>query len=283
MNRLQRKCVIASAGFHLFLVLLLLIGPAFLSSRTKPDDMTVLDFVPVKTVDAMMSGGGNPRAQPPAPAPPAPQPAAQPAAPPPQPAPPKPAVKSEPAVKETVKSDPESLEVTKERRHKVEVSTTLVKRRTDDGAEAKARSEAQAREAAEARRATAAAIGRAVAGIQGGLSGSTTIELKGPGGGGVPYANWLQAVNSTYQRAWDVPSSLDENTPAVAASITIGRDGSVISARIIRSSGNSAADQSVQVTLERVRRVPPLPDEAQEDQRTVTINFINDKARRLLG
>ena len=39
MNRLQKKCFIASAGMHLLLVLILIIGPAFLSSKSKIEDI----------------------------------------------------------------------------------------------------------------------------------------------------------------------------------------------------------------------------------------------------
>ena len=63
MNRLQKKCFVASAGLHLLLGLILVIGPAFLVSQSKPDNMPVLDFVPLKTVDALMSGGGDPTAK----------------------------------------------------------------------------------------------------------------------------------------------------------------------------------------------------------------------------
>ena len=65
MDRLQKKCVFASAGIHLLLLLILLVGPAFMASRSKPDTMPVLDFVALKTVDDAMSGGGNPNAKPP--------------------------------------------------------------------------------------------------------------------------------------------------------------------------------------------------------------------------
>ena len=75
MNRLQKKCFIAATGFHLLLAAILIVGPAFLSSNPKTDDLPLLNFVPVKTVDSLMSGGGNPKAQPPpAVAQPAPQP-----------------------------------------------------------------------------------------------------------------------------------------------------------------------------------------------------------------
>ena len=112
-------------------------------------------------------------------------------------------------------------------------------------------------------------------------SGSTEIKLKGPGGGGVPYANFLEAVKSRYEHAWVVPDGITDNNPTVSTSITIARDGTVISARITRSSGDPGVDRSVRVTLERVKWAAPLPDDAREDQRTVQIDF-NVGARRAL-
>ena len=106
--------------------------------------------------------------------------------------------------------------------------------------------------------------------------------MKGPGGGGVPYANFLQAVKSRYQQAWIVPDGITDDNATVAASVTIARDGTVMSARITRSSGNAAVDRSVQVTLDRVKWAAPLPDDAKEDQRTVSINF-NVAAKRGTG
>src|SRR5690348_9438623 len=82
MNRLQKKCFIGSAGIHLLLVVILLVGPAFLSSKEKsyPIDNQTLNFFPSKLIDAAYAGGGNPN-----PKPPPPQPVhAEPAQPPPQ-------------------------------------------------------------------------------------------------------------------------------------------------------------------------------------------------------
>jgi TonB family protein len=176
--------------------------------------------------------------------------------------------------------EPESLEPAAKSKRKPQVNTTVVKRSTVSGAkDSRARDQArdQAREMAEARR----AIGQAVSGIEGGLSGSTSIELKGPGGGGLPYANWLQAVKSVYDRAWVLPEGVTDDSASTTVSVTIARDGRVISATIARFSGNATVDHSVQLTLDRVRFAAPLPDDAKEEQRTVTINF-NVKAK-LLG
>ena len=50
----------------LLLPLVLIVGPAFLPrDKHAEDNMPVLDFVAYKTVDAMVSGGGNPNAKPP--------------------------------------------------------------------------------------------------------------------------------------------------------------------------------------------------------------------------
>src|SRR5579862_8187810 len=93
MNRLQKKCFIASAGIHLLLALILVIGPGFIASRSKQDDVPILDFIPIKTVDELVSGGGNPKAKSapalPAQPEPQPQPPVPAAVPQPQPEPPK--------------------------------------------------------------------------------------------------------------------------------------------------------------------------------------------------
>jgi TonB family protein len=271
MNRLQKKCVIASAGFHLSLVLILIFGAAFFSSDSATKDVPIIDFIPLKTIDDARSGGGNPRAQPPpasqppAPQPPAPQPLTVQAA--------QPVTPVEPP-KDTT-PDPENVESKPKPRRKIEVNTNLVRSDPND----KASVEKRARD--ERRRAAATALSDAANGLKSSLSPSTTIEMRGPGGGGVPYANFLSAVKSIYTDAWLAPVGVTDDSATTTAEITIARDGRVISATITRFSGNSAVDQSVQATLDRVRVAVPLPDDAKEDRRTVTINF-NLKAK-LIG
>ena len=80
-------------------------------------------------------------------------------------------------------------------------------------------------------------------------------------------------MKSIYYRTWVVPDGLTDDNVKTEVSVTIARDGTVVSSRITRSSGNAAVDRSVQVTLDRVKRVAPLPDDAKENQRTVTISF----------
>ena len=49
MNRLHQKCFVASTGLHLLLLRDSVVGPAFLSSKSKSDSMPILDFHPLKT------------------------------------------------------------------------------------------------------------------------------------------------------------------------------------------------------------------------------------------
>ena len=257
MNRLQKKCFIASAGLHLLLVLVLLVGPAFGSSRSKMNDVPLIDFIPVKTVDGIVSGGGNRNAPLPAaltrpPAPPAPE------ATPPRPTPVEPA-----------KDDPPSLEPA---RHRVVPDLRPTVRNPNASANTKRPNTTQ-RDTGDRSREIAAEIGRTVRGIRGGLADSTSIELKGPGGGGVPYANWLSAVKSRYTEGGIVPDGIADDSATVTVTVTIARSGMVVSSSIVNRSGNPDVDQSVQMTLDRVRYAAPLPDTATESQRTVTIDF----------
>jgi colicin import membrane protein len=299
MDRLQKKCVFAATGLHLLLLLILLVGPAFVSSRSQPDNIPVLAFVPKETVDALILGGGNPNARP-LPAPPEkplpaqPAPVVKPLPPPPQPE----KVRAPDPPKEVIKEvsppkDPDSVEPSKVRKPNKPVVefTPVIRNPKDAKAEVKARADAQAREEAreqarqeaDRRRRAALAFGNAANSLEEGRSSRTTIEpLLGPGGGGPPYANFLAGVKTVYTDAWIVPDGVTDDSATVAASVTIARDGTVVSSRITRSSGNPAVDRSVQVTLDRVKQVVPLPKDAKENQRTVTINF-NVKAKRALG
>lgn len=275
MSRLEKKCFIVSGGMHLLLVTILLIGPAFLSSKSSVDNLPVLDFVPMKTIDAAFAGGGNPDAKPPPPAPlPAPpQPQVAPPLPQPQP---KIVAKPEPVkVSEPAKLTPDSFGLAADKKlRKPDVSTTLVARSgsaTKKTSASASGSEAQARADAKRR---SDQIGSAVRSIREGLSSSTTVEI-GPGGGGPTYANFLQAVRSVYARAWAgrVPAGATDIDTDAVASITINRDGTVASASITRSSGNAVVDQAVQGVLDRVRYVVPLPEDSKDQKREVTITF----------
>src|SRR5882672_11465268 len=73
MNRLGKKCVIATVGIHLLLLVTLIVGPAFFNPQPKTDDTQVLDVIPANLIDAAFNSGVK-NATPPAPTPVVPQP-----------------------------------------------------------------------------------------------------------------------------------------------------------------------------------------------------------------
>ena len=295
MNRLQKKCFIVATGLHLLLALILLIGPAFLTSSSKPEDVAVIEFLPDNLTDGQAQGGGSPNGGAPTPIPLPPQPT--PTVTPPTPAPaaeklPTPEPPKPPKVKPQEVTPPtddpaptESARTTKP--NKIEISTTPVIRKTDAKAIAQAKAAAEAKAAAKAaadqNSRIASALNSAASRIEGGVSKRTDIKLSpGSGGGGPSYGNWLSAIKKIYTDAWIVPDGVTDDSATVTATVTIARNGDVLTTSIVRASGNPIVDHSVKATLDRVTTTRPLPEGAKEDQRTVTINF-NVKAKLGLG
>ena len=259
MSRLYKKCFLASAGMHLLLFLILLIGPAFLMSRDKIDDLPTLDFIPAKLIDEQFYRMSSPAPQQRAPSPQPVQPK--------QPDPPKP-VKvpaSKPApIRPQPKPEPKYTPAD-------EIKVSLKPARTSS----KPRPKPQV---AQPRRDYAAAANTIRA-----ATSSTTIEMPSlPTGGGPSYANYAQAVKSIYERNWYPPDETSRDNALVKVQIVIARDGTILSSRIIGRSGDASVDASVEAALRRVTSVPPFPEGAKESKRTYTIGF-NLKARRAMG
>ncbi len=278
MNRLQKKCFIAAAGFHLLLLVILLVGPGFFAPRDKTDDITILNYVPANLIDAKMNGGGKPNVTPP--------PAqAQPTPPQPQPQPQEqktllqkilePATPKQPEVvpnleKTTVKVSNDTP--TKSAKPSIDVDLTPVKRTAKPG-KTKTDSSSQQQPAS-------TISGSSIASrIRGQLSGSTEVSIPGPGG--AAYANYADAVASIYYQAWILPDEAADDA-SVKVKITIARDGSVTAARITQPSGSAALNRSVQQTLNRVQSVAPFPEGAKDPDRTFLFEF-QPKFRKQIG
>jgi TonB family protein len=274
MNRLQKKCVIATAGFHLLLLLVLVFGSAFFSPRSKPDDTQLLDVIPANLIDAAFNSGVK-GATPPPPTPtvvPPPQPApptptVQPAPPPPAP---KPVVTPPPTLidrvekyfkPEPVKPMPDLTPVEKPAKsepHKIEPNLTPTIRTAPNNSVSKPQPNSRA-------------IDKVIANLKKNFSPGTTVDM--PGDSTVAYANYASVVKSVYDRAWTLPDSIANDDENVKVIVTIASDGTVISARIIERAGDAPVDASVQRTLDRVKFVAPFPEGSTDKERTYTINF----------
>jgi TonB family protein len=259
MNRLQKKCVIATAGFHLLLLVILFVGPAFFWSREKPDDMPVLDMIPANLVDATSTGIRG--AQPP---PPAPVPVVTP----PQSAPPepKPIVQPAPAPQPTISErleiffKPEPAKptptVTEDRPHTPKINLTPVTRTVPKNTSTPDNSKI---------------LKSTLQALRANLSSSTTIDT--PGDSSASAANYGNVVTSVYHHAWTPPDDMVSDNVMVKFIVTIARDGTVISARIVTSSGDRNVDTAVQHMLERVTFIAPFPEGSKEAERNYPINF----------
>jgi TonB family protein len=262
MNRLQKKCVIATAGFHLLLLVILFVGPAFFNSKPKVDDTQVIDVISPILIDAAFNSGvkgAQPPPQPqPTPTPPAPKPVVQPA-----PAP-QPTLLTR--LETIFKSEPAKPAPAETQPHTPKVDLHLVTRtapKSSPTTKPKDNSQAAKNLAAE---------------LRSKLSTATQIDM--PGDSSASSTSYANAVKSIYDQAWTLPDSVANGDENVKVSVTIASDGTVISSRIITPSGDASVDNSVQRTLDRVTFIAPFPEGATDKSRTYTINF-NPQLKRL--
>ncbi|MDR9481143.1 MAG: cell envelope integrity protein TolA, partial [Spiribacter sp.] len=68
------------------------------------------------------------------------------------------------------------------------------------------------------------------------------------------------AIRQKIERAWTRPASVPSGLSCVVA-VRLGPGGSVLSAQVVQSSGNSAFDQSAERAVFRADPLP-MPDEA---------------------
>ncbi len=282
MNRLQKKCVIATVGIHLLLLLILIFGSAFFSPRPKPDDTQLLDVIPANLIDAAFNSGVR-NATPPAPAPVV--------VPPPQPAPPTPTFQPPPPVPKPVVTPPPTLMDRVEKYFKpepvkptpdltpVEKPVKNQPHKIQPNLTPTIRTAPKNNSTPDNPRRDTRALNNTLKNLRNNLSSPTEVTL--PGDSTVAYANYASVVKSIYDQAWTLPDSIANDDENVKVTVSIASDGTVISARIIERAGDAPVDASVQRTLDRVTFIAPFPDGATEKERSYTINF-NPKAKRTL-
>jgi len=291
MNRLQKKCLIATVGTHFLLIVLLLVGPGFFTSTPKPETTPTIEVLPDIPTLYETTGVKDP-----APPPPTQPVTAQPVA---QPTPPKAEVKPpEPVKQPVVKPEPETPETpeppvkpvadtpapivkqVKPNRPKLNLTPIVRKvppKPTVDTSKEEANEREQQRIAANNRK---NALTRIARNIESGVAGPTRVDL--PGNSTASAAQYAAFVKTTYENAWIDPDNASNDKAEVGVSVTIARDGHVIEAHITDPSGDAKVDTSVRRTLERVTFVKPFPEGDTESQHTFIIYF-NLKAKRMLG
>jgi TonB family protein len=258
MNRIQKKCVMAAVGIHLLLLVILIVGPAFFTPKSKTDDFHVLDVIPANLIDASFNSGAA-NAQSPAPV-----------VIPPQPPPTPPAPVTQPTLAERFERifKPEPVKPTPNttQPRKIQINTQLVARIPPKNIPDNSQH--------------ARAVRNAIRNLKKNFTPGTMVDMPG-NSSGAAYANYKDVIATIYYEAWTPPGNADNDEANTKVSVTIADDGTVISARIVTPSGDTHVDASIQRTLERVTFIAPFPKDAVEKERTYTINF-NLKAKRLL-
>jgi len=265
MNRLQKKCILATAGIHLLLLVILLVGPAFFEPRPKPDDLQVLDVIPANLIDAQFTSGVR-NAQPPAPTP-----VVTPLPPQPQPTPPAPQpVVTPPTLAERLekmfKSEPPKPAPEKIQPHKIQPDLKPVVHHASQNVPDDAAKRARA-------------LRKAIQSLKSNLSSSTTVDM--PGNSSVAYASYRDVIGSIYYAAWTPPDDTSNDDAHIKVRIVIASDGTVVSAQVITPSGDAKVDDTVQRALERVTFIAPFPEGMTEKEKPFNIDF-SLKTKRML-
>ncbi len=283
MTRLQKKCLIAAAGAHLLVVVVLLCS-GFITSKPKPDTTELLDVIPSTLIDATMSSGVTSAQTPP------PTPITKPPEPtPPTPEPPKPEVKPIEPVKppEPIKVPdpikPEEVKLPEKpdaeiptpkppKKHEIKVDLKKVTRDNQQAKQEAAEAAAKAeKEAKRIRDQKLKAIQIAMHSIKENSSTSTEINLSG--NSSVAYANYGAVVISVYHHAWTPPDNMASATAVVSFSVTIARDGTVIESHIVTPSGDASVDNAIRRMLNRVTFIHEFPEGSKDRERTYPIDF----------
>ena len=296
MDRLGKKCFVASCGMHIVLVLIVLFGAAFFTPEKKIPPVDNLTMIPSKLIDdALSGGGGNPKIAPsdakikgdtldPVPVQPTPVK--------PKPEPQKIIEKSQPkpleptppkieTPKPTTKTIPKDPPKTTAKPKEAPLELTPVSKTKTDREKARKEAEAKARAAEQAAQdRLAKALGNVRKNMKQGFTSGTAVEVSGPGG--EAYASYRSFVFAAYDNAWQVQPDIADDDSVVVARIVIHRTGRIISATISERSGMSALDKSVQRALDGVKSLPPFPESTRDQERTFVIEF-SLKAKRLVG
>jgi len=137
------------------------------------------------------------------------------------------------------------------------------------------------REAYERSERMVSALNRTMGNIRSGTGSATPVEEGyGSGNSGPSYASYAAWVLTVFDNAWVAPEDATSEDATARVSVTIASDGTVISKRIIKRSGDAAVDASVQRALDKVSTVGrPFPEGAKDKQRSYIIPF-NMKTKR---
>ena len=302
MGRLQKKCMLVSAGVHVALVLVLIFGPAFKTAPEKPKRVAQLNLLSAVAIEAALSQAAQKEPAPVAPAEPKPVVQERPTPPkpkpeepkpvppkkvePPKPVPvdvPKPKVQEKP--KQLPKPKPVEVKPKPKPRPKPKINFNATKPKVDPARERREAERLAKARALDAERKKAARrqqeLNESLNSLGNNLNERQNINANLVGGSAL--GNYRLWVKRAYDQAWVEPSDGGKSRSATRVKVVVNLDGTVSSANVIGASGNLGLDQSVRDALKRVKRIQRRPPaETTSGERTFIINF-NLKDGRITG
>lgn len=268
MSRLRKKCIIVSMGMHLLLLLVVVFGVAFATSRVELPETNVLTMKieadPLEQTQPMQPV--QMRNVQPAPLPQTPRvepqkPSPRPVKPEPQKPPPKKPTPKEPTpVKKPIRSKPNKPK---------NISTTVVKRNIG-GTPSKPTATPRSQPRSNPIKVDSNAVNK----LRENLSTTSKVSFRL---GATSYNRYKELVASVYQQKWNrglPPKSASYRGKVVRVRVTVAKNGRVVSARIVSRSGMVALDNSVKAALNAVRSIgQPFPPGVKEREQTFTVDF----------
>jgi TonB family protein len=226
MDRLQRKCAVASAGLHLLLAFILVFGPGFLAPSQKSSRATGSSELTEKQVIQLV-----------------------------------PLPSEDPRVVQTPTASPSTQPKASNTARLPRVTTTPVNRNPGSPTSP----------LTSKRDPVLDNVRKLISGVHQGHPSASTQAISVGDGQDDEYAKFVREI---YTSHWDL-SGADANDAGALTkvAVTIASSGKVLSSRILRSSGNTQVDETVQRALNSVDFIRPFEDRAKEAQRTYTINF----------
>ena len=122
---------------------------------------------------------------------------------------------------------------------------------------------------------TDAKAGNGESGSGGATSGSGTGAKSGGGGTASEFGWYHELIHDRFFSQWEQPTSIFEQDKSFVCTVKIhiGRDGTIKSSEIVKSSGNPIMDQSVQAALGRVTKI--------EDRKSTRLNSSHEWISRM--
>jgi len=88
-------------------------------------------------------------------------------------------------------------------------------------------------------------------------------------------AFWASRVKKRVESLWNPPVGIEiAGTAKTVVAFQVARDGTISEIAVTQGSGNSMLDELAERTIQRLERVPPIPENFPEDALQVSYEFV---------